>query len=119
MKTPISVLLDRANAIADSIVKKAKVDHHGIFWYANETDVFTGKKSETIDTGKCGIILFLLELYSLEKNPNHLEVITGGLQWAIDHSKKSSQPISFYQGKAGLVFTLIKAYEVTRNEQFL
>lgn len=115
------LLADQIEFILNVIIKKAKLEKNGVFWYTNNegSGLYFKSKNESIANGGCGILLFLIEVYKIKKEPTLLDVIQLGIDWAIDYTKKNKSPFSFYTGKAGVVYTAIKAYELTHDDQFL
>ena len=98
------------------IVAKALSDENGTYWIADTIDG-SDKFSETVYCGSSGILLFLIEYYSYTKNQQVLDLIKRSANWLINYCKKNpTKNFSFYTGRIGTVYTLIKAYKLANNE---
>lgn len=79
-----------------------------------------GLRSEDIDTGVCGIILFLVELYRTGKSPGIKKALIEAGDDLIRHCKENDRShFGFFKGRAGVCFTLIKISEITNEARYL
>lgn len=77
-------------------------------------------RNEDIDSGICGIVLFLIELYQKFKNPDINKAIIAAGEDLLDHCAKNSRlHFGFYRGRAGVCFTLIKIWQTTNDSRYL
>lgn len=79
-----------------------------------------GGISEDIDNGICGIVLFLVELNSSRYNSNYYNSIVEAGDELIYHCSKNLRlNYGFYKGRAGVSFTLMRIWEITKKYRFL
>lgn len=77
-------------------------------------------RSEDIDIGVCGVILFLIELYKLNKSLIIREAIAEAGEDLIHHClEKARSHFGFFKGRAGVCFTLMKIREITNDERYI
>jgi hypothetical protein len=78
------------------------------------------KRSEDIDSGVCGIILFLIELNKIRPEPKFQKAILDAGADLINHCRTTSRlHYGFLKGRAGVCYTLIRLSEATGEEKFL
>jgi|GEM_PF-4430548 len=70
----------------------------------------------SIYNGKCGIILYLIELYKISRNNEIISEIleVGNDVLLIDFSIHIPTPISFLTGSIGIAYTLAKIFDLTK-----
>jgi Lanthionine synthetase C-like protein len=75
---------------------------------------------EDIDSGVCGVILFLIDLYKSRKSQFYLDTLMEAGNELITHCKENARShFGFFKGRAGVCFTFMKLSELTDNEIYL
>jgi hypothetical protein len=113
-------ILNRAVRIGDFLIQKAKTDGDHVFWFTENKTEGTGKtRSIGILYGVSGILLFFNALYKATRDPAYLDIVRSGIEWVTINSKKKETPVSFYHGKGGVIYTLLKIFETTNDKTFI
>jgi len=75
---------------------------------------------EDIDSGVCGVILFLIDFYKSRKSQIYLDTLMEAGDELIRHCKENARlHYGFLKGRSGVCFTLVKLSEATNNETYL
>lgn len=75
---------------------------------------------ERIDTGTCGELLFLMELYQQSKDEKYIESIDRTISQLLAWCKKNpSNNFALYTGRAGVVYVLMQRYAMGGYDKLL
>lgn len=75
---------------------------------------------EDIDTGVCGVILFLIDLYKARKSLITIDtLLEAGDELILQCKENARFHFGFFKGRSGVCFTLMKISEVTNDEKYL
>ncbi|PKV52595.1 lanthionine synthetase-like protein [Aquimarina sp. MAR_2010_214] len=105
--------------IAEELIKASKEDENGLFWETLHKEPygdFYNQVNEEIYNGVSGISLFFISLYKYTNNEEYLQIAKKSIAWTVSHIE--TLPIkyyTFYTGTIGVIYTLIKLYEVSGN----
>ena len=84
------------------------------------SNIINIKRSEDIDVGVCGIILFLIELNKIKPEPRLRKSLLDAGEDLMNHCITTSRShYGFYKGRAGVCYTLMKLTEASGNEKYL
>ena len=98
-------------------------DVDGPYWlvphYEGSDPDFSLKQSQEIFNGDCGIALFYIALYELDKQQQHLDLAKQILSRML-RSEKAQTPqfFCFYSGVPDLIYTCLRVFEVTGEEAY-
>ena len=114
-----NILLSEVEKIYKQISFEALEDNTGTYWkYYKDGDDNTIK--EDIYLGTSGILIFLMEYYSLTKKIEVLDLIYKGSLGLLNYCKNNqTDNFAFYTGRVGTVHTLLRAWELTGNEHLV
>lgn len=118
------IALEEAILIANDIISEAKKDENGIFWETLElspsTKIYNHTISENIYIGNSGILLFLTELYRINKSEDLLKIIELSAKWLTTYcDNHTTNKFGFYVGRGGVSYTLCKVGAVTNNPKLI
>jgi hypothetical protein len=104
--------------LKNSLLEVSKFPLHGNLTKSySEFDI---KRSEDIDIGVCGIILFFIELNKIKPEPKFQKALVSAGEDLINHCRTTLRlHYGFFKGRAGVCYTLIKLSEVTGEIKFL
>jgi hypothetical protein len=109
--------------IEAEILTAMQQDEHGPYWlapyYEGKNPDFGLKQSQEIFNGDCGVALFFMALYELDRQPRHLELARRILARMLQ-SEKADKPefYCFYSGITDLIYTCIRIFELTGEETY-
>ncbi len=117
-------LLLEAAIIGEELIAEAKVSNSGSIYWRTVKNVSSGKNklkevNASIYSGVGGIILFFIELFKHTKDEKYYTVITLASQWLEQYYDSKNTSDSFYYGKAGATYIMIKIYELKHDEKYL
>ena len=98
-------------------------DEDGPYWlvphYEGNNPDFSLKQSQEIFNGDCGIALFYIALYELDKQQQHLDLAIKILSRML-RSEKAQTPqfFCFYSGVPDLIYTCLRVFEITGEETY-
>jgi hypothetical protein len=111
--------------IYEAVVLEALVNKSGICW---ETITSIREKNAVergvkygISNGTTGIALFLIEYYKFSPLDEVRDVIKRSLLGAFTYynNSENSWELGFYNGRGGLIYTLVQAYGILGEHEFL
>lgn len=119
----INILENYLNEIKDDLLAHKKQTADGVWWptpyYVNATE-YAFEESYDIFNGNCGIALFFLALFRLDRDEAHLLLIDK-IMHRILKSEAISKPRFFacYTGLGGVIYTCLKIFELTGKPEYL
>lgn len=116
-------ILNEAVRIGDELLLIGESDESGLSWKTMGVDKdmkVTSFKWENIFSGVSGIVLFFLELYRKTQTGTYLNAAVNGIRWVENHCKHDpSDFYSFFNGRMGVSYALLKTFEVTKASHYL
>ena len=101
--------------ISNAVFEDGKMHWPAVRFISKTSSTYT--VSETIYSGSSGIILFFLELHHATQTPKYLDIIKFGSNWLVSYCNANpSDNASFYTGRLGVAYTLMKVYEVNGDQ---
>lgn len=121
-------LLIEAIRIGDNLLSQATYDKNGASW--STVDVkwdelywrkrFIKGNREDIYIGSSGILLFLIELYKQTEDERYKNAVIAGIRWLESYCRNvPASSYAFYTGRMGVVYCLIKSYELLGERKYL
>lgn len=105
------------------ILKQAEMNADGNLWPASpfsDTNKSKWNNPENIDSGTCGMILLLADLYETTGDGQYLSAARVAMDNVISFCKKNeSKNFSLYTGRGGVAMTLIRLYNLTGDQGLL
>lgn len=120
MYTPIGI------DIAESLINAHLKSDTGIYWHTYYLP-YGEEKSElmlnnSLYNGNTGITLFFLELYNITRATKYKNIVLESIKWEIDYyetTSKDSENYAFLTGNMSLVYLLIRANEILKDQDYL
>lgn len=108
--------------IGEWLLSMAKKDSSGMWWETMNMDLernITWRQSESIYSGVSGIVLFFLELHKFTSDPKYMTTAVEGMHWVLNYCEKNPNTYySFFTGRMGVPFTLLKMAEATGESRW-
>ncbi|MCP5105108.1 MAG: hypothetical protein GY950_17095 [bacterium] len=115
-------ILNEAVRIGEWLTAKAKKEETGTSWETMSMDLDRNIGWQTTDgiySGVSGIALFFLELHKRTGEAEYLATAREGMRWVVDYCKKNpSQYYSFFTGRMGTPYVLLKMAEFTGEKSW-
>ncbi len=109
--------------IGEWLLSRAKKEGSGMWWETMDMDLernISWRESESIYTGVSGIVLFFLELHKFTSESKYKTAAVEGMRWVLNSCKKNPNAFySFFTGRMGVSYTLLKMFEVTGESHYL
>ncbi len=83
-------------------------------------DLLSWKNPENIDSGICGVLVFLMEVYKETRQQKYLELIDRSIGKLLIYCKNNpTSNYSLYTGRAGVVYLLLQRYSINNDKLWI
>lgn len=117
----MNIIKEHLYEIREDLISVMQQDEKGPYWmtpyYDKATDSFLYRECKEIFNGDCGIALFFIALYEMDRQEEDLTLA----KKIVDRVLHTIQPrfYCFYTGITGLIYCLIRLYETTQEPAYI
>ena len=115
-------LLEYCFQEADSLIQKAKCGQDGIYWRINDSgrlyNDYYNRPDPSIYHGVGGILLFILEVFRINKEIKYFNLLTECSSWLFNQCILRPAP-GFYNGCSGILYIFLEIFQSTGDSRFL